>query len=535
MHVYTDAVDDRCTPQTSPLFGRSQVQNHAGGFVFAVDDWTRFDRFLVLGSEGGTFYVKEQKLTLENANVVLRCLRADGPRTVRRIVEISEGGRAPKNDPAIFALVLALKLGDAATRAEATEAFPRVCRIGTHVFHAAAAVRALGRGFGRGTRRAFNRWYTDRPVGDVAYDSIKYQQRDGWSHRDVLELVRPRGFTPPETRGAVFHWITRGWESVGDAPHPDAVLARIWAFERCKQADEAETIRLVRDYSLPWECVASRHLNSAPVWEALLPSLGLTAVVRNLAKMTVTGFIGPLSAGTDAVVARLGDVDEIRRARLHPLAILVALRTYAAGHGDKGALVWTPEPRVVDALDRAFYASFQTIEPTGKRWLFGVDVSGSMSFPASRIAGTPIFARDAAAALALLTASTESQCHVMGFADSFRDLGISPRQRLDDVLTRMTCVDFGSTDCALPMVYARERKIPVDVFVVLTDSETYVGPEHPTVALRRYRTEMGLAAKLIVVGMVATEFTIADPHDAGMLDVVGFDTATPQVMADFAR
>ena len=45
----------------------------------------------------------------------------------------------------------------------------------------------------------------------------------------------------------------------------------------------------------------------------------------------------------------------------------------------------------------------------------------------------------------------------------------------------------------------------------------------------------GRRAKLIVVGMTATKFTIADPSDPGMLDVVGFDAAAPRVMADFAR
>jgi 60 kDa SS-A/Ro ribonucleoprotein len=35
--------------------------------------------------------------------------------------------------------------------------------------------------------------------------------------------------------------------------------------------------------------------------------------------------------------------------------------------------------------------------------------------------------------------------------------------------------------------------------------------------------------------MVANAFSIADPADGGMLDVVGFDAATPQLIADFAR
>jgi 60 kDa SS-A/Ro ribonucleoprotein len=94
---------------------------------------------------------------------------------------------------------------------------------------------------------------------------------------------------------------------------------------------------------------------------------------------------------------------------------------------------------------------------------------------------------------------------------------------------------FAGTDCALPMVHAQEHKVEVDVFVVYTDSETWHGKIHPAQAPRRYRDRMGIPAKLVVVGMVANQFSIADPEDAGMLDVVGFDTGTPAIMADFAR
>jgi 60 kDa SS-A/Ro ribonucleoprotein len=45
---------------------------------------------------------------------------------------------------------------------------------------------------------------------------------------------------------------------------------------------------------------------------------------------------------------------------------------------------------------------------------------------------------------------------------------------------------------------------------------------------------MGIAAKLVVVAMASNGFSVADPDDAGMLDVVGFDAATPQVISDFA-
>ena len=83
------------------------------------------------------------------------------------------------------------------------------------------------------------------------------------------------------------------------------------------------------------------------------------------------------------------------------------------------------------------------------------------------------------------------------------------------------------------MLYARAQEIEIDAFVILTDSETWAGS---VTRHRRSRTppSVGLA-RLVVVGMLANEFSIADPNDPGMLDVVGFDTATPQLVSDFAR
>ena len=85
------------------------------------------------------------------------------------------------------------------------------------------------------------------------------------------------------------------------------------------------------------------------------------------------------------------------------------------------------------------------------------------------------------------------------------------------------------------MQYAHAREREIDTFVIYTDSETWAGDVHPTQALRDYRRASGIDARLVVVGMVANGFSIADPADQGMLDVVGFDTATPQLISDFAR
>ncbi|MGO9789675.1 MAG: TROVE domain-containing protein [Solirubrobacteraceae bacterium] len=543
----------RHVPQRAPIPGSGQVPNSAGGFTWEVDDWARLRRFLILGSEGGSYYATEWTLTRENAQAVERCIQTDGPRAVAEIARVSEEGRAPKNDPALFALAMAAGLGDEQTRRAALDALPRVARTGTHLFQFATFVEQF-RGWGRSLRRAVGGWYAGRPVDALAYQAVKYRQRDGVTHRDLLRLAHPAGNVSARNpslevspqHAALFEWIVRGTTS-DDLPRIVEGFVAAQAAETSKRA-----AALVREYRLPREALQPEHLSSPEVWAALLDDMPMTALLRNLATMTRVGVIALGSDGTASVLAQLGDSERIRKARVHPIGVLAALRTYGAGHGARGRGVWNPVREVIDALDAAFYTAFENVEPTGKRLLIALDVSGSMV--AGHVAGVPgLTPRDASAALALVTAATESRYETVGFfagaggfrkrgggrfaghADGLTPLQVSPRQRLDDAVKTVSGLPFGGTDCALPMLYAQAMGREIDTFVIYTDSETWAGDIHPVQALRDYRKASGIDARLVVVGMVSNGFSIADPADAGMLDVVGFDTATPQLIADFAR
>ena len=134
-NIYSKHYNTKKTRQDTQIPGVVQIKNSDGCYVFGVDKWTQLDRFLVLGTEGGSYYTKEKELTIDNAQSVLSCIQADGSKVVERIVEISKAGRAPKNDPAIFALAMAAKMGNIDTRREAYAALSQVCRIPTHLFH----------------------------------------------------------------------------------------------------------------------------------------------------------------------------------------------------------------------------------------------------------------------------------------------------------------------------------------------------------------------------------------------------------------
>jgi 60 kDa SS-A/Ro ribonucleoprotein len=327
----------------------------------------------------------------------------------------------------------------------------------------------------------------------------------------------------------------------------DPTLALADAASAARTASLDETLRLVADHRLPWEAVRSEHLAAPQLWDTLLDGgLPLTALVRNLARMSACGLLTAGSSAERRVVARLGDGEALRRSRVHPLALLTALVTYARGTGVRGNLHWTPTKAVRAALDGAFYAAFPNVRSTGLRWRLALDVSGSMA--CGELSGFPgISPRVGSAAMAMVTAAREPTMDAVAFTAAGGGYGgkwgggdagltdVSMRHRTLDALVAATAaLPMGGTDCALPILDAHKRRLAFDVFVVYTDSETWHGTVHPAEALDRYRQATGIAAKLIVVGMVANPFTIARPGDPGMLDVVGFDTGAPDAMAAFA-
>lgn len=521
----------RRTPQNERADSRQQL-NAAGGYTFVLNDAARLRRFLTLGVDGGTYYAAPRELARENAEVVGRMAHEDPETLVRIIVEVSVRGAAPKQNAALFALAYAASVPESAQLALA--ALPQVARTGTHLFLFAGYVDQF-RGWGRGLRRAVGSWYTSREPGALAYQVVKYRQREGWSHRDLLRLAHP-GSADPELR-ATFDWIVRG--SVGDA-----TPALIEGFVAAQAAtDPATWATLVRRHRLSWEMLPDAALGETAVWDALLDvGVPQTALMRQLPRLTRLGMLPDLGGRTDEVVAQLVDTERLRAARVHPVNVLVAQRTYASGRSARGAGEWSASRKVVDALDAAFYRAFGVVEPSGKRTMLAVDVSGSMGVP---ISGMPITAREASAALALVQLATEKSATAVGFTaarggtnwhdTALERLAISPRQRLDDALRVVDAMPMAGTDCALPMVHAMRKGLEVDTFVIYTDNETWAGRIHPHQALVEYRRQSGIAAKLVVVGMTATEFSIADPSDAGMLDVVGFDGAVPSLIAEFAR
>ena len=459
-----------------------QVPNNAGGFVWQISDKEQVIRYLIIGSEGGNYYQTPQQVSSTCASCVLRMTRTPDnfKWLINTIRQVSMEGRAAKQESTLLALATAIVF--ARTPADKTEALNAVkdcVRILTHMYMligyikifskaghptlaaptatttatATAApsskVITVGSGIGRGIRRIFGDYFYSRTGIEIANLMTKYQNREGWTIKDVLTLIHidPKKMKDDGGRLAIEHVFKTKEEFapiLATAP-PTAeptktLLSAIKEIhtiaERPLQPSAAQEldriVHLINTVGLCREQLPSQLFKQRKVWEALLTNKGangkgkgmpLTALIRNLGKLstdeikiieprtardqshagkqayafdtppTTTAAAAATTAAaaipvfplghaqhyTEYIFRRITDACDIKRTKIHPYSILVAMLTYKKGSGDKGGLMWTPNIHIVDALDRAFKLAFQNITPTGKRIKIALDVSGSMT------------------------------------------------------------------------------------------------------------------------------------------------------------
>lgn len=531
------------TPQTKKVPGvKKQKRNNAGGVSFKISKWDYLMRFLILGTEGGTYYVSEKELTVKACDNVQKCIDTDGKKTVDKIVEVSLSGRSANNDAAIFALAMAASCKNLGTRNYALSHLDSVCRIGTHLFHFVKFVKTM-RGFGRSLKNAIADWYTKKPVEKLAYQMLKYQGRDGWTHRDVLRLSHPEAVN--KDMNLLFKY------AVGKRNKIPRVSDYAIGMEEIKHVKKVTDVhKIIKECRLTREAVPTNYLNSYAVWEALLETMPIGALVRNLGKMASLNMHKPFSDTLEMTVTKLTDEIAISKSRIHPLNILNAMMIYANECGMRGSLRWEVSATVIEALEDAFYKSFKYVEATNKRIMLALDISGSMT--SYKIANSVLDCREASGCMAMVSMRTEPNTFVTGFTSSGKnvksldsnrfmwgrsisELNISPKQTLYQVLRSISSLDFGATDCALPMLYAKQRDIDVDAIIIYTDNETWAGDIHPWQALDQLQDHLGHEVKCVVVGMVGTKYSIAKPDYPNMIDFAGFDVNAPAAISEFIK
>lgn len=485
---------------------------------YVVSPLTLFERFLFLGSMSCSWAPTKSfaEFSVADREAVYTIALKFPEECLSILQEIVLQKRAPKNPPLLLALACLLQIGLTRDRAEALS--PQLVRTATDQFVLTQLLLQLREGKGRSFKRFASSLYrrmdsTEPGSRDaLALQFVKYRNRAGWTHRDLLRVSH---FSPSELNNDLFKWAA----GKGPATHPT-----LEGFEKAQKVTSAdEAVEVLHQYpTLPWEGLPSEFLNSAQVWEALLPRLGDTALLRNLGRMQ--------SYGIDLS----GMVERIKQAaeRQHPVASLSAWKVYLSGSGILGSLKWIPDPEVARALNEGFNNSFTYLRKSNAKVMFGIDVSGSMHLTPSMVPG--LTCREAAAVM-VKVAAQQQPYRILCFSYTLREVEISHTSSIQEVVRTFSRLNFGNTNAGKLVRYAIENKIDdVDVFAIFTDNEVNTGVP-PSALLTQYRKMFNPNAKMVSVAFAGGGKSIADPSDIGMIDFNGFDASVPGMLVDFAE
>jgi 60 kDa SS-A/Ro ribonucleoprotein len=517
------------TKQTAPIPGREQemTQGKSGGYAFKADIWTLLRRCLLLGTAQNTFYSDRQKLSDDFVNVLKEAIAQDPSKVAQEILYASDG-RSINNSAPIYALTIlsASELPEA--KKAFLEIFLDVVRTGTHLYEWLSYTKAT-RGFGKIIQQAGAAWFS-KPSKELTYQLLKYQQRYDFSNRDALRLLHAKPITPEHDE--LFQWVTKGWTELPETI-PSQGLEQIWWYEWLKR-NPTETHKAITEGHLTHEMVAPVGQMDLKAWDLLFQEMPIGALLRNLASLTEIGVLRADSPqNLDRVESVLTNKGYLRKARIHPIDVLKALKTYASGGRlGKSKKTWTVIPRIVNILEKALELSFETVEPTGKVFLHAVDISSSMSY--STVSSIGLKCSEIAATMALVTAKAERNYVIRGFSTEFIDLDITSSDSFRTACQKTTARNFGGTDAAVAFNWAIENKFKADVICLWTDNESWAGSSHPSQALAKYRDKINPHVKVVYVSLEVNSLTQVDPNDKLGWDIAGFDPSTPKLIQTIA-
>ncbi len=503
--------------------------------IYQIKDEDLLKRFLMLGTENGSYYVSENDFVITHVNCLEKLLKQDYTKVIDIINKYYLS--VYKKDYLLFVIARCCADKNKDLRIYAYEYMLEVCKTPTQLFLFIDLYEKINEilnkstGWNKLQKEYISKWYLTKQPINLAYLMTKYKNRNKWTHKDVLKLSHVKATN--NSHDSLFAYITRDYDAFKDKNNNPELLEYIQAYEVIKTTeDEDIAIALINQHNFVREHLSTKLLNNVHVWNALLNKMPIIALLKNLNKLTSLNLFSHYPDSLAKVTNQLQSIDMIVKNRIHPLQVLIALTTYTKGNGFKGKLEWNPLSEITKALNKAYRLTFINTHPTNKRILVALDVSSSMTF--SSVCGIDCMrASEVACAISMILAGHEPYCDIMGFSNELVNLDISPLDSLENNMAKVYKKTFGTTDISLPFTWAIDNDKNYDCFIVITDNETNCNKIPPAQALRLYKEKTHINSKLVVIALSANNISIADPNDLSMLDIGGFDAETPVIINHF--
>lgn len=252
-----------------------------------------------------------------------------------------------------------------------------------------------------------------RGVADAAiklineYSAMKYKgDGKGWTLGQVLNVTHPA--TGDLAQSDLFGYLVA--RQYGEVEIPTSLqklikrnlLMQLPVDKRREVLNAHDGAQWLKDAGMTWEAVAGwlQGPMDKAAWEAIIPSMGYMALLRNLRNFDEAKVDAKAAA---EVCRKLGDPEQVKRSKQFPFRFLAALRA-------------APSLRWASALSAALDLSLSNIPTLPGRTLVMVDTSGSMADKFSEHSEMKMW--DAAALFGIALALRNEQVDVVSYSNS---------------------------------------------------------------------------------------------------------------------
>jgi hypothetical protein len=317
--------------------------------------------------------------------------------------------------------------------------------------------RTLPGGVQRGLQDAVKVLYTER--NSFKYDGVG----QSWRMGDVVQLVHPKPDTP--TQALLFHHLTDRIYNGSKAEVPTGLdmvranraLQDMPVSGRRALLTASTAPALLREAGVTWEALGTWLGGSLGKegWEAIAPSMGIFALVRNLRNISEAGVS---NEAMEAIAARISDPEVIAKSRMFPLRFYTAYREVTN-------VVWHYP------LEKAITSSLGNIPTFGGRTLVLIDQSGSMSYSLSGKSTVRLSEQAALFGIALGMAAESADVYVYG--NAHKRIPLPKGGSILPLVDRYGQADMGGTQT---WTTAKALYKGHDRIVIVTDEQSFDSP-----------------------------------------------------------
>lgn len=466
----------------------------------------------------------------------------------------------------VFALaVCARQTGKDTLRHAAYNAIKTICSTPQHfilfIKFASELAKSLPEpkhGWGSGWRKAVNDWYLSKDALELAKCVTRYKGRYGWTHKDIIKLSHPK--TSDIAKQAVFKYVLFGLKETqkefGDKPEAVEVVNYIQSVEDFKHCeDELQAARLLEIHNLTLDHVPGHMLKSEEVWNSLIPTMSLTMLFNSLQRIHNIGILKPNATAVDKIIDAISDQDKLASEKIHPALVHITIKNYEKSgkplsfekqRVKNAAKKPSPPPlkpnrKIIEALYKTLGYSFNSLEPTGLRYMITIDMNKAMQDSPAWQCGN-VSAAEAGCLIALCLLRCEQNVTVATFKNiGIHVVNLDKNGSLGQIVRKMKQMPTGAVNLEKPMIWATQKSKKYDVFINVVDVVEKrfgngVRTDNPIKAIKDYRTKMELKdAKLVTCAMTSAHMVSHADTDKNCLSICGFDENVPKIIEAFAR